>query len=501
MRRPPGSAIARCAGLLCVAALPLMVLATDAVSADDETAAAATAGNAFGIDLFKELAAGNPNDNLFLSPYSLFVTLSLTSAGARGRTEAEMKHVLHVPEGAEGFHAGIAALNRRFDVPADAAKIREQKAEIEKLRALQQRINQRIKDLWSDRDPKRQEIEKARKEEADIASRISELISRMDPTQLFLANALWMEKTCKIRKSFLELAAAHYNSAVHEADFIRGFELARGQINRWAEDATRERIRDLLPLGSVGPLTRLILTNAIYFKGEWKTSFSREKTRDEDFTLADGRKIKVPMMMHGHLKDARYAAFHADGSHAETPSRPTRDVEEGGFAMLELPYLGNRLSMIVIAPNSPQGLPAVEKMLDEEALAQWMGELERSEVMVFLPRWKVETGYVLNDALTRLGMGSAFRMAGANGGADFGGMVDTMHPENSLFIDLVLHKAFVEVNEEGTEAAAATAVTMTLGAGPMPAVFRADRPFLYLIRDIESGVILFLGRLANPVAQ
>jgi serpin B len=254
-----------------------------------------------------------------------------------------------------------------------------------------------------------------------------------------------------------------------------------------------------------------VLANTICFRGKWRYQFQQARTRDADFYLADGNVVKVPMMGQP-ADDVHYAAFRADGSLFDTPAKVRRGEDtarcypdSSGFAMVEIPYREERLSMVVIAPNRPDGLEAIEEMCDAETLARWIQAGRKRPVELYLPTFRSETGYDLNETLASMGMTSAFRSPGMPSGADFSGMDGSQEPDSQLFISLVAHRAFIRVNEEGTEAAAATAVIMKSWGvtrfGEMISfipVFRADRPFLYLIRDARTGVVLFLGRMMNP---
>ena len=216
--------------------------------------------------------------------------------------------------------------------------------------------------------------------------------------------------------------------------------------------------------------TRLVLTNAIYFKGDWATQFKKDRTQDEPFTLLNGSTVQTPMMN----QKARFG-------YAETDA----------IQVLEMPYVGEELTMVVLLPRKTDGIGELEKGLTTENLAQWLDKAHKREVIVAMPKFKMTSKFSMADVLRTMGMMDAFTPA-----ADFSGMTG----RRDLFISAVIHQAYVDVNEEGTEAAAATAVTMTLTAAlpTQPPVFRADHPFLFLIRDKASGSILFLGRLMNP---
>jgi serpin B len=238
------------------------------------------------------------------------------------------------------------------------------------------------------------------------------------------------------------------------------------------EEQTGGKIKNLLQPSHLSPNTSLVLTNAIYFKGDWSSPFSKAGTKDEVFTVTEDKRVPVPMMHRtGRLN-------YSDGE---------------DFQALELPYAGDDLSMVIVLPKKMDGLARVEESLTSEKLSAWLAKLGPRRVDVALPKFKVEAGFELQKVLPAMGMPLAF-----TGSADFSGI----DGKRDLFISAVIHKAFVDVNEEGTEAAAATAVVLARPSAvvrPPPAVvFRADHPFAFLIRHNRSGSILFLGRVVNP---
>ena len=292
------------------------------------------------------------------------------------------------------------------------------------------------------------------------------------PYQLDIANALWGQQGLGYRSEFLKLLETSYRAGLRTVNFHGDPEAARKTINQWVEAQTRDKIRDLLGPGVVDSMTDLILTNAIYFKGSWETPFPRSATRDDDFT-AEGRKKPVPTM---HMT--------ADFKHFQGDT----------FQALELPYTDGDLSMVVLLPDETHVLGGLEGSLTAEKLDGWIAKATRKKVVVSLPRFKMEYGFDLSKTLQSMGMKDAFGRK-----ADFSGITK----DRDLYISAVIHKAFVDVNEEGTEAAAATATKFgarAIGKTPPPAIFRADHPFLFLIRDVKSGSILFLGRVMNPKA-
>ena len=286
--------------------------------------------------------------------------------------------------------------------------------------------------------------------------------------ELNVANAIWGQKGYGWHAEWLALQTERFGAGFQEADFQTNPDAERQRINQWVEEKTQKRIKELLRPGQVTERTYMVLANAIYFKGKWAEQFDPRKTQEAPFHLGDGKAIQVPMM-HG--------APRCRIGHLE-------DVE-----VLELAYKGDELSMVVILPAKRDGLPSIEKQLSAEALGKWMSALRDSkERPVSLPPFRIESRFDLPPQLQALGMIDAF----GDGIANFNGM----RPGAGLCIGPVAHKAFVEVNEEGTEAAAATAVVMMKVSAPK--TFEADHPFLFLIRDAKRGTILFMGRVMNP---
>jgi serpin B len=468
-------------------------------------APAVTANNAFALDLFARLA-GKGDDNVFFSPYSILNALAMTELGARGRTADQMEKALHFPARLEEFHPALSALNAHLRTDSVAA--RAAAAEIEQLRAEQARLAGQAKANRERRAPDWELEQKLAEDEASIVEKINLLLGGTDPTEITVANALWGEKTYRFNENYLDSVNEYYGTgAVELVDFRNQAEAQRVRINEWAERMTRNRITNVLPAGSVDDSTRMILANAIYFKSEWEEPFEVTRTMDEDFTLASGTKVKTRLMRREEIGGARHGAFHADGSPFATPvdlapgdEATPRYPGEDGFAIVELPYRGGRFAMVILAPNSPEGLPAVEKRLTADTLSVWLGRLSRRRTTVILPKFRAETSYALDGILEPLGMVDAFTRPMPYGGADFTGMAD----RRELYISLVQHKAYVDVNEEGTEAAAVTAVEVSWGGIeerqriPFIPEFRADRPFLYWIRDVRSGCVLFMGRMTHP---
>jgi serpin B len=376
-----------------------------------DQAAITQGNNAFAFDLYAQLRS--QNGNLFFSPESISTAIAMTYAGARGTTASEMAATLHFTLPAERLHPAMGALLRDLNAAHDSYQLR-------------------------------------------------------------VADALWAEKDYKFLVDFLKLTSSDYGAGFNRVDFTGAPEAARATINQWVEQKTEDKIKDLISPGAITPSTRLVLTNAIYFKGEWEKHFIKAATEESDFHLSTTQTVKAPLM---HLT-GRFSYF--DGA---------------TFQALELPYKSGDLSMIVLLPKEAGGLPALEKSLTAAKVEQWIGQLGTApKVILTLPRFKMNLAFQLGGTLGAMGMARAFD----RNAADFSGMTG----ERNLWISAAIHKAYVDVNEEGTEAAAATAVIMTGALArqnePPPIVFRADHPFFFLIRDNRSGSILFMGRVSDP---
>jgi serpin B len=289
-----------------------------------------------------------------------------------------------------------------------------------------------------------------------------------DPVELSLANAFWGRIGMSWRQSYLDLLAVHYGSEVQSLDFAADPDEARQVINVWVEDHTRQRIQDLLPPGSVTTETAAVLTNAAYFKAPWDNRFDEAFTSSGDFHLLDGRTTPVPLM-------------HQDEGHLF--------AEGEDYQALELSFRGEELAMLFLLPR-PGRFAAFEASLSEARLSEILAALSLAEVEVTLPRFSFSSMFLLNQQLRALGMIVPFSAS-----ADLSGMLDA---GPRLFISKAIHKTFINLDELGTEAAAATAIIIeTVGILP-PRVFTANRPFLFLIRDRTTGAILFFGRVLNP---
>ncbi|MDD2889165.1 MAG: serpin family protein [bacterium] len=366
--------------------------------------------NTFALELYANLK--NNEGNLFFSPYSISTALAMTYAGAKGNTQTQMAEVLH-----------FGMLDSTSLHPA-------------------------FKDL----------IAKTQKENKNY--------------QLNIANALWGQKGYKFLNEFLEVTKINYGAGFNEVDF-GDTESARKTINDWVEEQTKNKIKELIKPGILNGDTRLVLTNAIYFKGDWVNEFDKKGTKKAPFYVKPDKKVQVLMM---------------------SKKEPFNFMEADKFQAIELPYKGNNLSMFVLLPKKIDGLAELENFLVFDSLNKWIESLKNQEVRVFFPKFKTTSEFSLKEVLESMGMSDAFSLPPA----DFSGITET----KELFISAVIHKAFVDVNEKGTEAAAATAVVMTKGfsmSEKQIPVFRADHPFIFLIRDNRSGSILFIGRLTNPL--
>ncbi len=373
--------------------------------------------NDFALELYGQLRQGP--GNVFFSPFSIRTAFGMTYAGARNETAVQISNALRFPSSDETLHVAFAEMIQRLNA-ANNKKY-----------------------------------------------------------EMVVTNSLWGQDGAPLKTEFLDLVARHYGGGMNLVDFRRAAEAARLTINRWVKDKTKQKIRELIPQGGLNADTRLVLVNAVYFKGMWVLPFHKAATRDEPFYLEDGGKVQAPLM------------------HQQAQVRYLR---ANGFQAVELDYRGGVLSMLVLLPNKKNGLRDLEKKLSARMLHERVAKMREHEVELFLPTYKLTWGTVdLGGQLRALGMPLAFD----HNRADFSG-INGHEPshKDSMFISSVFHKAFVEVNEEGTEAAAATAFGMVGSARgshkpPVP-IFRADHPFLFAIRDRKSSAILFFGRVANP---
>jgi serpin B len=371
------------------------------------------AGNKFGFELYRQLSKNQKNQ--FFSPFSVFAALAMTSEGLGGASLETLRKAMFLPDEAT-LHAGLQELSKALAVP-DA------------------------------------------------------------PYALAVANAIWPGASVRMHQAFLSTIRTIYLGESKALDYGKDPDAARKLINAWVEKQTRDRIKDLLPDGSITRATAMVLTNAIYFKGKWKLEFDKAATQDASFFLDGKSEVKVPLM-HQPAGETKFSYG-----------------EVNGTQVLELPYKGDDLSMVVMLPKLGK-IGDLEAGLDADKWTTLRNSMRREEVNIWLPRFKMEIGGSIREQLTAMGMGSLF------GASDFSRMFE--NGAGGFQVSDVFHKAFVEVNEEGTEAAAATAVvvneTSALIHEPVVYDFRADHPFLFVIQHRATGNVLFMGKVMNPAA-
>ena len=377
----------------------------------------AAGNNAFALDLYQ--AVRGESENVFFSPYSISLALAMTYAGANGDTERQMAEALHFTLPEDRLHPAFNALDQELASRKDSGG---QGADGKGFR-------------------------------------------------FNIVNDLWGQKDYQFQAAFLDTLAKNYGAGLRLLDFAAQPEAARQNINSYIADKTEDRIKDLIPEGAIDPLTRLVLTNAIYFNAAWQTPFEKSLTKDAPFTKLDGSTVNVPMM--------------------EMPSYESMAYVDGeGYTAVALPYENPSLSMLILLPDEG-GFDAFEGSLDAARLESILAELQFTSVRVKMPKFKIEGQFELGNTLTGLGMVDAFDPDLA----DFSGM----NGKRDLYIGSVIHKSFVNVDEQGTEAAAATAVIMETASAPMEMIdLTIDRPFLFLIRDVTTNTTLFVGRVAAP---
>ena len=370
--------------------------------------------NAFNADVYGKLKSGI--GNIFYSPTSIEIALAMAAAGAHGTTATQMQQVLHLSANTTSSNAGASQLLSSWSKASDSA-----------------------------------------------------------PT-LTIANRLWGQKDYVFTPDYLQTTRDSFEAELGQVDYKSAAEQARSAINTWVADKTNQKILNLIPAGALTKATRLVLTNAVYFKGTWVTAFDKSATKNAPFKT-DANSVSVPTMHHEFTR-----ASYIDNAHAQ---------------IISLPYKGDAahsLSMIIALPKSGTTLAAVESDLAATSVSDWAQKMSFSSVNVSLPRFKTSSQFELGNTLKQMGMPLAFTDQ-----ADFTRMAQsTTEP---LQISNVIHKAYVDVNEEGTEAAAATGVVMTARAAMVsapPIEFKVDHPFVFFIRDNNSGAILFAGRIADP---
>ncbi|NWJ10547.1 SPB10 protein, partial [Crypturellus undulatus] len=405
----------------------------------------ASVGN-FSVDLFNQLNETNKGKNIFFSPWSISAALAMTYLGAKGNTAKEMAEVLHFPqtEGAEGSSSVTRPSRGR---------------------------------------PKRRKMDPEHKEAGDIHSGFKELLSAFNKPRntysLRSANRIYVEKTYSLLPKYLQLSKTYYSAEPQKVNFRTAVEQARKEINTWVEKQTEGKIKNLVNSQNVTNLTTFVLINAIYFKADWEVKFLAGNTEVQPFRLSKNKTKPVKMMYMRH-------------------GFPVLIMETMNFKMIELPYVKRELSMFILLPDdikdNTTGLEQLERELTYEKLSEWADSKKMTETIVdlYLPKFTVEEKYDLRDILIKMGMISAFSING-----DFSGI----NGKGGLVISQVVHKSFVAVDEKGTEAAAATAVSVELTSpGPNTEIlkFKADHPFHFFLRHNKSKTILFAGRFCSP---
>ncbi len=384
-----------------------------------EFATLVAVNNEFAFKFYKALKSDEKN--IFFSPFSISLCLAMACVGARGATADQMASVMHFKEEPD--------LNASFN-------------------GIMRTLN----------DP-----------------------SRSHNFELCVANALWLQEDYSVYPEYLEIIQNSYLGGLSRVDFKTNPEATRNLINSWVEEKTKNKIKELIKPGIISSLTRLILTNAIYFFSNWQHQFLPDLTSEAPFTLINGQQVKVPLMF-----QKRHYIY----------------TENSEFQAIELPYLGGELSMVLFLPRKVDGIADMENKMTVKDLTGWISPPRSQEVKVYIPKFKITSEFYLAENLKSMGMVDAFELMKA----DFTGITPkNPDPLLNLFLSEVIHKAFIDVNEQGTEAAAATATALLAGsppgAPPPVPTFRADHPFLLLIRDIRTNSILFLGRIMDPRSE
>jgi len=369
--------------------------------------------SAFAFELYQALR--EQEGNLFYSPHSISVALAMTYAGARGETAEQMATTIQFLLEQDRLHPAFNWLDIELASRGEGAQGKDDKG-----------------------------------------------------FRLNIVNAIWGQKDYEFLSDFLDVLAENYGAGLRILDFINETEKSRLTINEWVSDQTEGRIKDLIPQGAIDALTRLVLTNAIYFNAAWEYPFDEDMTADGPFYLFEGGQVSVPMM-----KQTEVFGY----------------TEGDGYQAVELQYDGGELSMVILLPEAGN-FQAFEEGLQAQQVCDIISDLQPTGIALTMPKFEFDSEFSMKDTLAGMGMPIAF-----SGGADFSGMTGTL----DLHISEVIHKAFVSVDEAGTEAAAATAVIMRESAPPeLPVEMTIDHPFIFLIRDIETGAILFVGRVMNP---
>ncbi len=385
--------------------------ANDANSSQEGILEVVNANNQFAFELYSELNKVEGN-NMFYSPYSISTAIAMTYEGARGKTADEMKSVFHYPE-KEILRSNSAAIYNNLN-----------------------KVNKAY--------------------------------------ELMTGNALWVQEDCPFLEEYKSNVEEFYGGKAAVLNFITETEKSRLTINSFIEEQTNGKIKNLIPRNKLKSSVKLVITNAIYFKGDWEWKFDKSDTVDQDFKITPEEVVRVPMM------------------HMAPDKTEFNYVDMENLQILELPYKGEEISMLILLPK--ENLESIDSDLNSEKLEEWKSQMQKTKLdKIYLPKFEFDSKYFMKETLIKMGMPTAFGDT-----ADFSGMTSA----ESLKIGSVIHQAYVKVDEEGTEAAAATAVIMVTKSSPMPGkVFRADHPFIFLIQEKETGNILFLGRVTDPTVQ
>ncbi|XP_004452978.1 serpin B11 [Dasypus novemcinctus] len=387
-----------------------------------------TASVEFCFDVFKELNSNNGGDNIFFSPLSLLYALSMVFLGARRNSAEQMEKVLH-------FNHVVGSLKPGLQDSSQCSQIG--------------RIHSEFGVLFSQ-------------------------INQPDSNYtLGIANRLYGTNEIAFHQKYLSCSEEFYRARPQTVDFEHSLEETRKTINAWVESKTYGKVTNLFAKGTIDTSSVMVLVNAIYYKGQWKNKFQERETIKTPFHLSEGKSVIVEMMY-------------------QTGTFKLAFIKEPQMQVLELPYVNNRLSMIILLPVGTANLKQVEKQLNLKMFQKWTSSsnMVEREVEVHIPRFKLEIKYELNTLLKSLGMTDIFDQIKA----DLSGISST----KQLYLSKVIHKSYVDVNEEGTEAAAATGESIGVKRLPLRARFMANHPFLFFIRHIHTNTILFCGKLASP---
>ncbi len=486
------------AGLL---ALPRWGMADSPPNSDDNLT---IANNRFALQFLQSIETAAHAENEVFSPISIESALLMTLEGAHENTAAEMGSTLCLP-------ASLKTKDSRD--PWALEPIRKEMTAI--LRSLQRsdsinesRTTEKLATL-------RQELEKTNRRAAQLAQQqkynesqalslkamaladqINELAKSVDQYKLNIANSIWADNSLPVEHEFQNTLAQDYDAAIENVNFSGDPETQRTRINEWVSTATEQKIKELLSVGTVTSQTQMVLANAVYFHGTWEDPFQESQTTPKPFFNLGSNQTLVSTMFK-YCTSSRYGAFTSDGKLFNSPStlpedaEPTAGYPQSGCQVVELNYNGGDLSMMILLPTNRNGLGSLIQTLSAERIESWANSLEKRDFRIELPKFKLEAKYDLKELLTSMGMHDAFQASAA----DF----SAISPQG-LFISEVIHKAFIEVNEKGTEAAAATAVVMAPTSAqiadiPFVPELIADHPFAFLIRHRHTGLILFVGKV------